>query len=64
MKHRREKVESNFFTGTVDIEVKRDTDNNLISIEECSQKVCGSHTRKHERFQSTSISTASNAFFC
>lgn len=38
---------TNFFTGTVDIEAKRDADNNLIGIEECSQEVYDRHTRKH-----------------
>ena len=37
---------TNFFTGTVDIEAKRDADNNLIGIEECSQEVYDRHTRK------------------
>lgn len=37
---------TNFFTGTVDIEAKRDADNILIGIEECSQEVYDSHTRK------------------
>ncbi len=39
---------TNFFTGTVDIEAKRDADNNLIGIEECSQEVYDRHTRKQE----------------
>ncbi len=34
---------TNFFTGTVDIEAKRDADDNLIGIEECSQEVYDSH---------------------
>ena len=45
---------TNFFTGTVDIEAKRDADNNLIGVEECSQEVYDRHTQKHERFQSMS----------
>lgn len=52
---------TNFFTGTVDIEAKRDADNNLIGIEECSQEVYDSHTRKHERFQSMSIGAGADA---
>lgn len=51
---------TNFFTGTVDIEAKRDADNNLIGIEECSQEVYDLHTRKQERFQSMSIGTEPN----
>ncbi|MDE6318924.1 MAG: hypothetical protein K2M22_04330 [Lachnospiraceae bacterium] len=46
---------TNYFTGTVDIEAKRDADNNLIGIEECSQEVYDRHTQKHERFQSMDI---------
>lgn len=52
---------TNFFTGTVDIEAKRDADDNLIGIEECSQEVYDSHTRKHERFQGMSIGTEPGA---
>ncbi len=52
---------TNFFTGTVDIEAERDADNNLIGIEECSQEVYDSHTRKHGRFQGMSIGTEPNA---
>lgn len=37
---------TNFLTGTVDIEAKRDADNILIGIEECSQEVYDSHTRE------------------
>lgn len=51
---------TNFFTGTVDIEAKRDADNNLIGIEECSQEVYDLHTRKQERFQGMSIGTDPN----
>ena len=51
---------TNFFTGTVDIEAKRDADNNLIGIEECSQEVYDLHTRKGERFQGMSIGTEPN----
>lgn len=43
---------TNFCTGTVDMEAKRDADNNLIGIEECSQEVYDLHTKKQERFQS------------
>ena len=46
---------TNFFTGTVDIEAKRNADNILIGIEECSQEVYDRHTQKHERFQSMDI---------
>lgn len=49
---------TNFFTGTVDIEAKRDADNNLIGIEECSQEVYDRHTQKH--FKDMSISTEPN----
>lgn len=52
---------TNFFTGTVDIEAKRDADNNLIGIEECSQEVYDRHTRKHERFQSLPIGAEPDA---
>ena len=52
---------TNFFTGTVDIEAKRDVDNNLIGIEECSQEVYDSHTRKNERFLSMPISAEPDA---
>lgn len=52
---------TNFFTGTVDIEAKRDADNNLIGIEECSQEVYDRHTRKHERFQSMPIGAEPDA---
>lgn len=37
---------TNFFTGTVDIEAKRDENNNLIGIEECSKETYDNHTRK------------------
>ncbi len=52
---------TNFFTGTVDIEARRDADNNLIGIEECSKEVYDRHTRKHERFQGMSTDTELNA---
>ena len=52
---------TNFFTGTVDIEAKRDADNNLIGVEECSQEVYERHTRKHECFQSMSIGVEPDA---
>lgn len=52
---------TNFFTGTVDIEAKRDADNNLVGIEECSQEVYDRHTRKQEHFKDMSISTEPNA---
>lgn len=52
---------TNFFTGTVDIEAKRDADNNLIGIEECSQEVYDSHTRKHECFLSMPIGAEPDA---
>ncbi len=48
---------TNFFTGTVDIEAKRDADNNLVGIEECSQEVYDRHTRKQGHFKDMSIST-------
>ena len=51
---------TNFFTGTVDIEAKRDADNNLIGIEECSQEVYDRHTRKQEHFQGMSVGTEPN----
>lgn len=38
---------TNFFTGTVDIEAKRDENNNLIGIEECSKETYDYHTRKY-----------------
>lgn len=40
---------TNFFTGTVDIEAKRDRDNQLIGIEECSQEVYDYHTQKYNK---------------
>lgn len=52
---------TNFFTGTVDIEAKRDADNNLVGIEECSQEVYDRHTQKQEHFKDMSISTEPNA---
>ena len=52
---------TNFFTGTVDIEAKRDEDNRLIGIEECSQEAYDCHTRKHEGFQGMSTGTEPNA---
>ena len=52
---------TNFFTGTVDIEAKRDADNILIGIEECSQEVYDRHTQKHERFQNMSIGVEPDA---
>ena len=52
---------TNFFTGTVDIEAKRDEDNNLIGVEECSQEVYDRHTKKHERFQSMTIGAEADA---
>lgn len=38
---------TNFFTGTVDIEAKRDAGNRLIGIEECSKEVYDYHTKKY-----------------
>ena len=38
---------TNFFTGMVDIEAKRDEKNNLIGIEECSQEEYDYHTEKY-----------------
>lgn len=38
---------TNFFTGTVDIEAKRDENKNLIGIEECSKETYDNHTKKH-----------------
>ena len=52
---------TNFFAGMVDIEAKRDADNILIGIEECSQEVYDCHTRKNERFQSMSIGAEPDA---
>ena len=52
---------TNFFTGTIDIEAKRDADNNLIGIEECSQEVYDCHTRKNEHFQSMFIGAEPDA---
>lgn len=52
---------TNFFTGTVDIEAKRDADNILIGIEECAQEVYDSHTRKHEHFLSMPIGAEPDA---
>lgn len=37
---------TNFFSGTVDIEAVRDTDNKLIGIIECSKEIFDQHTRK------------------
>lgn len=42
---------TNFLTGTVDIEAKRDENNKLIGIMECSREVYDYHTRKYNKFQ-------------
>lgn len=39
---------TNFFTGKVDIEAKRDTDNKLIGIRECTKEDYDRHTEKYE----------------
>ncbi len=39
---------TNFFTGTVDIEAERDTDNKLIGIRECAKEDYDRHTEKYE----------------
>lgn len=41
---------TNFITGTVDIEAKRDGNNMLIGIMECSQEVYDYHTQKYNKF--------------
>ncbi|MDE6517711.1 MAG: hypothetical protein K2L18_07685, partial [Acetatifactor sp.] len=41
---------TNFFTGTVDIEAKRDGDNQLTGIVECSREIYEYHTRKFNVF--------------
>lgn len=41
---------TNFYTGTVDIEAKRDENNELTGIVECSEEVYDYHTRKYDRF--------------
>lgn len=43
---------TNFFTGTVDIEAKRDENNELTGIVECSQEVYDYHTQKQNRLHS------------
>lgn len=40
---------TNFFTGTVDIEAERDTDNKLIGIRECAKEDYDGHTEKYEK---------------
>lgn len=47
---------TNFFTGTVDIEAKRDENKELIGIEECSQETYDSHTKKYAKFANMSSS--------
>ena len=42
---------TNFFTGTVDIEARRDADHNLTGIEECSREVYDRHTERAERLK-------------
>lgn len=42
---------TNFFSGTVDIEAKRDGDNQLTGIEECSWEIYDYHTRKFNAFR-------------
>ena len=42
---------TNFVTGTVDIEAKRDADNHLIGIQECSREIYDYHTQKFEGFK-------------
>ena len=37
---------TNFFTGTVDIEAERDTNDKLIGIRECTKEVYDRHTEK------------------
>ena len=39
---------TNFFTGTVDIEAERDTNDKLIGIRECTKEVYDRHTEKYE----------------
>lgn len=39
---------TNFFTGTVDIEAERNTDNELIGIRECAKEDYDRHTKKYE----------------
>lgn len=39
---------TNFFTGTVDIEAERDTNNKLIGIRECTKEIYDRHTEKYE----------------
>lgn len=39
---------TNFFTGTVDVEAERDTDNKLIGIQECAKEDYDRHTEKYE----------------
>ncbi len=41
---------TNFFTGTVDIEAKRDESNELTGIVECTREVYDYHTAKYNRF--------------
>ena len=42
---------TNFFSGTMDIEAKRDGDNQLTGIEECSREIYEYHTRKFNAFR-------------
>ena len=39
---------TNFFTGTVDIEAERDTNDKLIGIRECTKEVYDRHTEKYK----------------
>ena len=39
---------TNFFTGTVDIEAERDTNDKLIGIRECTKEIYDRHTEKYE----------------